>query len=88
MTAADVDVELERGGAVTGQVHADDGAPVAAAQVTCGALTARSDDHGEFRIEGVEPGTYLVRAQADGARGAAEVEVREGDEAALEIHLR
>ncbi|MBV8116599.1 MAG: carboxypeptidase regulatory-like domain-containing protein, partial [Candidatus Eremiobacteraeota bacterium] len=55
---------------VHGTVVADDGTPVAGASVTLSASghseTARSDAHGHFTVDSVEPGTYAVHAAAPG----------------------
>ena len=71
----DISVKIWRGAAVAGTLRDDTGAPVAGIEVT--AIPARSagslptltnngtltNELGEFRIFGLEPGTYLVAAR-------------------------
>jgi len=80
---------LPRGGTVTGRVRDDHGDAVADAAVAVGALRARTDRDGNFRIDGVLPGTARVVADKPGAGVAADdVEVRAGDESRVELRLR
>jgi len=73
--ARGVDLMLPRGSVVTGHVYDEDGEPMVGAQVRvmrfqyvqgerrlvpAGAET--SDDRGEFRVYGLQPGTYYVAA--------------------------
>jgi hypothetical protein len=73
-----VDLQLPRGGVITGRVHAPDGEPAPGVIVTALAnryqpslgerrlaqtgVTATTDDRGEYRIYGLPPGEYLVAA--------------------------
>src|SRR5688572_12007695 len=66
------DIAILRGGAITGRVTDDFGDPVTramvfAARVMPGATTVmrmggmfQTDDHGRFRVYGLEPGEYVV----------------------------
>jgi hypothetical protein len=72
---------LPRGGTIPGRVADDYGDPVTRAVIfvartvgggarferTIGGLT--TDDHGRFRIYGLEPGEYVVGAEAQGMGG-------------------
>jgi protocatechuate 3,4-dioxygenase beta subunit len=88
VTVRDVRLELERGGAVSGRVRDDHGDPVADAVVAVGALRARSDRDGNFRIGGVAAGRARVTAEKSGAVAAEEIDVRAGDESRVELRLR
>jgi protocatechuate 3,4-dioxygenase beta subunit len=88
ITLADVRVELERGGLVVGRLRNDDGDPVPNASIVLGPLRARTDAHGEFRIDGVAAGAVSVRAEANGHTASDTVEVRAGDESHLDLRLR
>src|SRR5687767_2865208 len=82
-----VDIALPRGGAITGRVTDSFGEPAARVQV--GALLLQrgaepsqragvsTDDLGQFRLFGLLPGEYIVKAESRmgmGMGGAAEVE--------------
>ena len=89
VTVHDVRLELPRGGTVTGGVRDDHGDAVADATVAVGAIRARTDRDGNFRIDGVMPGTARVVAEKAGSGVAADdVEVRAGDESRVELRLR
>ena len=76
------DVPLQRGGAVTGRIIDDGGDPLSRVNVyvsrtipggqgfqrTGGGLI-QSDDHGRYRIYGLEPGDYIVTAETRGMGG-------------------
>jgi hypothetical protein len=71
-----VEVELAKGGVITGRVFDETGAPAVDARVHAELLSsqsgptglpggpgnARTDDLGEYRIAGLQPGRYSVRA--------------------------
>jgi len=89
VTVRDVELELARGGTLTGRVRDDNGDAAADATVTVGSLHARTDRDGNFRLDGVTPGTAHVVAEKAGSGAAADdVEVRAGDESRLELRLR
>jgi 5-hydroxyisourate hydrolase-like protein (transthyretin family) len=84
--ATNVDVELVRGGVITGRVTDDDGQPVIAEQVSLHLVgepgktsradlpnmwLMRTDDRGIYRLFGVPPGRYLVSVGT--ARGDADM---------------
>lgn len=89
---ADVRVCLWRGAVLSGRLQDESGVPlvntavaaIPARQVTPAALTlsnineARTNDLGEFRIFGLEPGTYVVRATSAWT-GRAEVATSEAE---------
>jgi protocatechuate 3,4-dioxygenase beta subunit len=73
----DVDLNLSRGGVITGRVLDEDGEPLSRARVSVlreqyargtkelmPAGTDQSDDRGQFRIFGLPPGDYYVGAMA------------------------
>ncbi|HEX9103675.1 MAG TPA: carboxypeptidase-like regulatory domain-containing protein, partial [Polyangia bacterium] len=63
VTVRDVRIELGRGGSVVGRVRDDHGDAVADAAVAVGAQRARSDRDGNFRVDGVPPGSARVVAE-------------------------
>ena len=79
----DVTVRIWRGAVIAGAIRDEMGAPVANVPVTAtpardvpagGILTlsnngATTNDQGEYRIFGLEPGTYVVSVQASNAAG-------------------
>lgn len=88
-----LDLELTRGLVLSGRVLAD-GAPLVAAQVLLGSLAraggtpeAVTDHEGRFRLEGVEPGTYIVQAihSPTGLGAARSVELTGDADIAIEI---
>ena len=119
-----VRLELIRGGVITGTVTNATGDPVLGVRVRAfmvrdatgkptkallNSLAERStDDRGIYRIYGLVPGSYLVRAGGGGAQGilsatefdaptyapsstrdtAAEIQVRAGEEATVDIRYR
>jgi Carboxypeptidase regulatory-like domain len=88
VTARDVTIELSRGGVVVGSVRGQDGDPVVGAEVSAGSARGRSDERGEFRLEGVAPGGVTVRARAGGHRAESETEVRSDEESRVDLELR
>jgi protocatechuate 3,4-dioxygenase beta subunit len=70
-TAGDIDFALkpESGGAIVGRVVLPDNTPVPDAQVNADSVenmkwkNAQSDPNGEFRITGITPGQWCIRAQ-------------------------
>lgn len=66
-TAADVDIVLTKGGAIAGVAAAEDGTPIASAQVTVLDVsghtvgTAFTDALGHYRVGGLLNGDYYVR---------------------------
>jgi protocatechuate 3,4-dioxygenase beta subunit len=87
LTLRDVEVELERGGTVSGRVRDRDGDPAAGVLVRAGELSATADARGEFRIDGVPPGACRVEAAAGGASAHESLEIRAGDESRIELRL-
>ena len=76
------DVPLQRGGAVTGRIIDDGGDPLSRVNVYVSRTTPggqgfqrtgggliQSDDHGRYRIYGLEPGDYIVTAETRGMGG-------------------
>lgn len=75
-----VNVSLQRAGAISGRVLDDLGEPVAMVRIGVALRTAgggtrpagrgftASDDNGRFRVYGLEPGDYYVRAESAGPR--------------------
>ena len=78
--ARKIDVTLPRGGVVSGKVIDAFGVPVEGVTLQLlepraagvrqqllpvGGITAKSDDRGEYRLAGIEPGWYFVRATDD-----------------------
>lgn len=75
---SNVSVQIDRGGVIAGKLVWDDNTPAAGVQVSAltdtastttrsgfgfgGSGYAMTDDRGQFRINGLAPGTYLVRA--------------------------
>jgi hypothetical protein len=89
VTVRDVRIELARGGSVTGRVRDDHGDAVADAAVAAGALRARTDRDGNFRIDGVLPGRTRVVAEKRGTGVAADdLDVNAGEESRVELRLR
>lgn len=87
-----LDVQLERGRAVTGRVVTERGEPIAAADIFTepGARTpqrTRSDADGAFRLEGLGDGTIRIRAQKDGF-AASRLEIDPSSTAPVTITLR
>ena len=62
----DVTLKLTQTGAITGRVTDSDGQPVEGAAVTVdgggGMTVSQTDDQGQYRIGGLSPGRYRVRA--------------------------
>jgi hypothetical protein len=81
---------------ITGTVRSVDGTPVPGALVALGGSSPRhpdiaivTDAEGRYRFTGLTPGVYTVQANAAGhPQGTAEVEVRQGEPAELDVHLR
>jgi len=66
------DVTLQRGATVSGRLTYDDGTAAVGINATAisigvinsrSALTARADDHGDYRISGIPSGKYTIRVQ-------------------------
>ena len=78
----EANIALQRGGAITGRIVDDSGDPLSRVNVyvsrqfpgsatfqrTGGGLN-QSDDHGRYRIYGLEPGDYIVTAESRGMGG-------------------
>ncbi|HEY0018485.1 MAG TPA: TonB-dependent receptor [Longimicrobium sp.] len=81
----------QRPGEIAGRVvEAGTAAPVEAAAVEVPALGVRAwtDGAGRFRFRGVEPGSYRIRVSRAGyAARLAEAEVRNGEEAWIDVQL-
>lgn len=88
ITVRDVRIELARGGVVIGRVRDDHGDPVGDASVGVAGLRARTDRDGNFRIDGVAPGTTRVTVEKAGTSAGDDVEVRAGEESRVELRLR
>ncbi len=86
-----VPAAAQRPGEIAGRVvEAGTAAPVEAAAVEVPQLGVRAwtDGAGRFRLRGVEPGLYRVRVSRSGyAARQVEAEVRNGEEAWLEVRL-
>jgi hypothetical protein len=73
---SDVRITLGKGGTVTGHVYDERHAPVAGVDLRFDAVSsavgtnanAKSDDSGEYRLEGAPTGLFTLRAQKDGFR--------------------
>lgn len=66
-----VELRLPAAASVRGVVRAPDGTPLEAVRIRIGGReVGRSDAEGEFRIEGIEPGSHVIEAEA-GAAGHA-----------------
>ena len=72
--------ELARGATLAGVVRDRYGRRVAAATVTAGGVTTRTDGDGEFRLADVPTGAVEVIAESGAARGAITLELAPGDE--------
>jgi len=70
----DINIALPRGSAISGTVTDESGEPLARAQVSAMMVRrggepqqtggAQTDDHGRYRLFGLQPGEYLVAAEA------------------------
>jgi hypothetical protein len=90
-TATEVDVFLEPALSIRGRVSYDDGTPAAGAMVQmaargeAGGTTAAAD--GTFHFTGVQPGEYMLRAEADDAPSGADVKVTVADAPVTDVAL-
>ncbi|HQN06023.1 MAG TPA: carboxypeptidase-like regulatory domain-containing protein [Thermoanaerobaculia bacterium] len=93
-TEAEVEIVFEGDGALSGRVTRG-GKPVADARIVAGAArtgrsaSARTDETGAYRIEGITPGEYEVWVQADayGRAGNVSRTVSIDGEARLDVEL-
>jgi hypothetical protein len=80
----DADFPLLRGGAIAGRIVDEMGDPISRASVSvsrrvpgtsgfrrAGAGLSQSDDHGRYRVYGLDPGDYVVHADARTSAGPA-----------------
>ena|SRR5829696_4500884 len=80
----DVNIALPRGSAISGTVTDESGEPLARAQVSAMMVRrgsepmqtggAQTDDHGSYRLFGLQPGEYMVAAQTRDFGGPVEVQ--------------
>jgi protocatechuate 3,4-dioxygenase beta subunit len=92
-----VDFTLQKGSFIAGKVVDTDGKPVAAATVRAHAqqvatrvwqrVTAQTKEDGTFRLEGLQEGTYYLRASKTGLGTAYQSNVATGTEL-LELKMR
>ncbi|MGH1340519.1 MAG: carboxypeptidase regulatory-like domain-containing protein [Nannocystales bacterium] len=86
----DVTLELEALAGVRGQLR-DGTKPVPAYRLSLKGPTSRSkriqNDKGEFSLQGLDPGTYTVEAQAESGTASVEVEVEQGAVADVALEL-
>jgi hypothetical protein len=87
-TVRDLVLELERGGSIVGHVRDENGDPLVGADVICGALRARTDARGDYRLDGVPPGRATVRVESNGRHASDDTDLRPNDESRLDLHLR
>ena len=90
---ADAEIVFEGTGSLSGRVTRG-GSPVADARVFVGgnrggfSASARTDESGSYRIEGIVPGDYTVTVQAAAGGGrAVSKEIRIDGEASLDVEL-
>lgn len=87
---ADVTLALEALAGVRGQLR-DGTKPVAGYTLSLKGPTSRSkriqNDKGEFSLQGLDPGTYTVEAQAESGTAQAEVEVEQGGTTDVDLEL-
>ncbi len=88
VTVRDLTIDLDRGGAILGHARGADGDPLAGAPITCGALHTRTDARGDFRLDGVPPGSATVRLDSGTHHVSETVELRAGDDSRVELRLR
>jgi len=85
----DLDLVLVQGGALEGFVRGKDGKGVARALITAEGTRAfgRTDEHGAFRMDGLEPGTLLLQAVGPRVRTPepVRVEVVAGETRTVEL---
>ena len=87
ITLREITVELQRGGAVFGEVRDDRGDPVAGAGVTAAGQVVRTDARGEYRLEGLPAGTVQVRAESAGRRAVEEAGLRADEDTRIDLRL-
>ncbi|MBN1918876.1 MAG: carboxypeptidase regulatory-like domain-containing protein [Verrucomicrobia bacterium] len=86
-------VELSRGGRISGSVKTGRGDPVQYVRVAVGPSmpglpsSTRTDADGHFEFVQVEPAAYEVGVEVDGLQATHAVDVREDEEARVEIVL-
>lgn len=81
---------------ITGRVIGSDGRPVQGAAVYIAGgpaaipdIAAETDEHGEFAFDGLQPGTWEIRASASGGRnGSAIAEVKSPVAVQVTIRVR
>jgi hypothetical protein len=69
----DLKLRLTPDGSITGTVVDSEGAPVQGAAVTAGSARANTDRQGRYRLGGLTPGRYRVKAQPVAASGPPEI---------------
>jgi hypothetical protein len=86
-TVRDLRIDLERAGSITGQLRDDRGDPVPGAAITSGTLVIRTDERGEFTLDGIAPGRAVVEAALGTRNTRAEVEVRAAEPTRIDLRF-
>lgn len=59
----DLEVVLERGAEIVGRTRTEDGEPIAGVRILTGRKSTRSDERGEYRLQGISTGAVEVHAR-------------------------